>query len=259
MSPTVFEDRDRESELWDAYQRSRHDGSALEKLIEYYLPIAVEEARRIAARPGRGFDPREFLGAGVMGLHDAVRRFDPKRRISFRGFARARVRGAMVEELRSRDPLTRRQRATVRRLRDVSEALATRHGRTPTTDEVAREADMAEDVVAQYLRLGAETASLYEENEQGLRHIDRLADDGQASPRDAADLQLTRDLLRDSIKQLDPRDQQLLYFRHEQGLSVQEIAEAFGVSAGRVSQMHTAAIQKLRVLMHVEEPAAACR
>jgi RNA polymerase sigma factor for flagellar operon FliA len=258
MSPTVFEDRNREAEMWDAYQRNRNDGAALEKLIEYYLPMVVEEARWAAARAGRGLDVREFLGAGVMGLHEAAQRFDRERRVTFRTFARARVRGAMVEELRNRDHLTRRQRAKVRKLRELVDTLSAQFGRAPTTEEIARRADMRADDVSSFLQLGVETASLEEENEQGLRHIDRLADDGRHSPRDEVDFAMTRDLLRESIKQLDPRDQQLLYFRHEQGLSVQEIAEAFGVSAGRISQMHSAAIQKLRVLMHVEHPATAC-
>jgi RNA polymerase sigma factor for flagellar operon FliA len=248
---------DSEKKLWEAHTREPSDHDIVCRLVENYLSLAVMEAKYEASRVGHGIDGRELMGAAVLGLHDAVRRFSVDRKVSFPHYARIRIRGAIREELRNRDPLTRGQRATVRKIRDVAGELSAKSGRQPTHAEIAETAGMKEDEVVNYLALGSGTASLHEELEDGLQAIDLLPDDSLPSPRDETDLELLRELLQQALTELGVKDQQLLFFRYHLGLTLQEISGVFGVTPGRISQMHADIVLRLRSLMDVDKSATA--
>ena len=254
MTPVVYEKENKERDLWDAYRKNPEDPHCLCALVEFYLPIVVNEVRMMAGRTGHAVEERELLGAGVVGLHSAVKGYAPQRNIPFHFYARPRIRGAVIEELRSRDPLSRRQRAMVRKLRRIVEDFMGQHGRIPSDAEISEQAGIPEDDVTRYLAMGSETTSLFDEYSEGLRHIDQLPDERVPSPRDAADLALSRERLRRAIRQLEVRDQQVILLRHYEGLSVQEIARVLGISIGRVSQLNASIILKLRTLMKSDTP-----
>ena len=189
------------------------------------------------------------IGSGVQGLHQAIRRYAPDRGVPFERFAEPRIRGAIMDELRDRDPLTRRQRQGVRQvLTAMSEHVAT-HGNLPSHHDIAVRTQLSEGDVDSLLGMGAASVNLEEEFAEGLRYMDVIADTETLSPAEAADQSLSMEALRCAIRQLPERDQQLLYFRHHEQLGVKEIALAFDVTPGRVSQMYNEIVMRLRVLM----------
>ena len=150
---------------------------------------------------------------------------------------------------RARDPLTRRQRQGVRQvLTAMSEHVAT-HGNLPSHHDIAVRTQLSEGDVDSLLGMGAASVNLEEEFAEGLRYMDVIADTETLSPAEAADQSLSMEALRCAIRQLPERDQQLLYFRHHEQLGVKEIALAFDVTPGRVSQMYNEIVMRLRVLM----------
>ena len=157
--------------------------------------------------------------------------------------------GAILDELRQRDPLTRGQRSRVRRTRQALEDFTCKNGRPPADRELARELDMTEAELAEAMALEYHTVSLNEEAGEGLTYQDLIVDADTPSPLEHAERQSLRQALCRAIPLLDVRDQQLLFFRHSEALSVGEIAAVFEVSPGRVSQMYNSTILRLRALM----------
>jgi RNA polymerase sigma factor for flagellar operon FliA len=240
-----------EEELWTRFRQCPQDGAALSRLMEHYLPLATQTVRRLSIRFAHRFEPADLIGAAILGLHAAIQRFSPDHGVPFSAYARKRITGAVLDDLRQRDPLTRDQRSRLRKVQAALQDFGQLHGRSPSNEELADELGMSAGQVAESLALGYHTVSLDEELEDGLTYGDTLADPNMPSPLESAELQSARRALRKALPQLDVRDQQLLFFRHSQALTIAEIAAVFEVTPARVSQMYNHAILRLRSLMKV--------
>ena len=241
-----------EDDLWQRYRRCPQDGSALSQLMEYYLPLATRIVNRLSFRFGHRFEAADLLGAAILGLHSAIQRFSDERGLPFGAYARKRIAGAVLDDLRQRDPLTRRQRSRLRAAHQAMQAFAQCNDRPPTDEELAAELGVSPEEVARTLALGYHTVSLQEATADGLAYEDLIVDESTLTPMESADLETARRALREAIPKLNVRDQQLLFFRHSQALSVNEIAAVFEVTPGRISQMYNSTIVRLRALMKVE-------
>ena len=232
-----------EATLWKAYRRNKVDETVFKSLVEFYLPLVVKITRKMVFRSGYQMDANELLGAGVIGLYDAIQRFEDGKDCTFSHFAGIRIRGAVLDELR------KRQRSAVRKLHKVEEELQRVNKRKPTHAEISVAAEMSLNEVDSYFNIDGATLSLNTEFAEGLFYIDTIADERGQQPDEVADYNFLVTHLKKNIKLLPPKEQQLLYFRYYEELSVKEIAEVFGVSLGRVSQMFKEAIYKLKHLM----------
>lgn len=241
----------REDELWSRYRQRPDDGTALSLLLEHYLPLANQVVHRLSIRFHHRFEPADLLGAAILGLHSAIQRFAENQGVPFPAYARKRIAGAVLDELRQRDPLTRSQRSRVRRTKQALEEFTRGNGRAPSDRELARELAMTEEEVAEAMALEYHTVSLDEEAGDGLTYRDLLADANTPTPLEHAERQSARRALCQAIPKLDVKDQQLLFFRHSQALNVAEIAAVFDVTPGRVSQMYNRTILRLRALMEI--------
>lgn len=239
----------REDELWSEYRRWPEDGATLSALMEHYLPLVTRTVHRMSARFHHRHEAADLLGAGILGLHSAIQRFSEEYGVPFPAYACRRIGGAVLDELRQRDPLTRSQRSRLRRTRQALDDFTSCHERPPTDEELARDLDVPAAEVAATLALDYHTVSLQEEAADGLTYEELIEDAHTPSPLESADRQSTQHALRQAIPKLDVRDQQLLFFRHSQALSITEIAAVFEVTPGRVSQMYSSTIQRLRSLM----------
>lgn len=243
-----------EASLWKAFWREPDNGELRLRLVELYLPIVLRIVNKLAIRIQHKMEETDLVGSGVLGLHDAISNFSRNRQTSFSTFAYKRVRGAILDELRSQDHLTRTQRHHYRLICAAINTLTEQLARPPTDQELAAETGLSEDEIPLYIGMGSNAVSLNEESStEGVEHLDFLADDKAVSPADAADLSLSLETMRLAFRKLNERDQQLLFLRHNEDLSVKEIALVLEISEGRISQLYKQIILKLRALMEIDD------
>ncbi len=243
-----------EETLWWDFWRHPDDSDLRLRLVEAYLPIVVRIVSKLAIRVQHRIEEEELLGSGVLGLHDAISNFSRHKQTPFTTFAYKRIKGAVLDQLRKQDHLTRTQRQHYREICAAISHLTERLARPPTDQEISDETKISCDDISMYIGMGSNAISLNEEKGvDGVAYLDFLSDDKAVSPLDAADTALSLEGLREAYRQLDERDQQLLYLRHYEELGVKEIAQVFGISEGRVSQLYKQIILKLRALMHLKD------
>lgn len=214
-------------------------------LIEAHLPQVRIIAERLLARLPPSVDRDDLIGAGVLGLLDAVSRFDPVRGVVFRTYAEARIRGAMLDSLRNLDwaPRTLRQRA--RELETATRRLEQALGRAAEAEEICAEMQMP---VAEYLTLlqdlrGLSVAELESEDDEQIREI---PDDPEQLPLARYEREEIRDRLCAAIDHLPPRERQVIALYYHEELTMKEVGAVMGLTESRVSQIHTQAVIRLR-------------
>lgn len=245
-------DPELERQLWRDYADSPGDDGAAGPLVEYYLPLVVRVVRRLAIQILNHVEPRDLIGVGVQGLYQAIHRYDQTSGVAFSCFAEIRIRGAVFDDLRQRDPLTRPQRRTIRQVQEAASLFASKNARFPTPEELAACTELTPDQVTSYLNMAADPVNLAQEFEDGLSYQDVIPDDRTPSPSQAADVTFGLESMRHAIRTLSEREQQLLFLRHHEELGVREIGEALKVTPGRVSQMYNEILAKLRMVMQIE-------
>jgi RNA polymerase sigma factor for flagellar operon FliA len=223
------------------------------------IPAIRRIAHQLAKRLPRHIYVDDLIGAGLLGLVTAYSRFDPTRGGGFQAYAESRIRGAMLDELRANDPLSRDQRSHVTRRAAATRTLHARLGRAPDADEVATELGIS---LEQYWERMSATAMGAVIN---LDNNDENEESIQVSQPDAeaADDHLSRKqaqvALSAAVASLPPRLLRVLELHYCDGLTLREIGESFGVSESRICQLQSEAIRILRerCRKHADGPEAA--
>jgi len=232
---------------------------ARDELVVKYAPLVKYVIGRMAISLPAAMDSDDVLSAGTVGLLHAVDRFDPDQGVRFETYALQRIRGAIIDTIRSLSPLSRGAGRRARLLDETTAALAQRLGRAPTQDELARE-------------LGVDQAELGRMLLESAHVIVSL--DGAGGGDEEGDVQSLRDLLHDpdeagtdevveenelverlgsAIDVLPPRDRLVLNLYYHEELTLKETSRVLEVSESRVSQIHTAAVMKLRGLLRTQQ------
>ena len=228
------------------------DRTRRDALIAEHLPIARRIARRIARHlpSERALD--DVLQAAYLGLAQAAERFDPHRGEPFLAFAELRIRGAVLDELRRGDILSRRSRVLARRIGRTITALEHTLGRPPEDEEVARALDVSVEVYREELEALTRVAFV---------DFDEQAADGPPVsrsfelPHTAMESSETIETLRTSLQALPERDATLLSLYYVEELTYAEIGQVLGVSESRICQLHGRAIARLKSRMDAaDEP-----
>lgn len=225
------------------------------RVVEQYLPMVKYLAQHVASRlPHASVDLNDLIQAGVLGLIDAVKRYDPNRGIKFETYAHLRVKGAILDELRSLDTLPRTWRHRAKAYENAYLKLEQRLGRIPYLEEVAAEMGMPPEQCQEELRelAGLRVLSLdgqvFEGDKVGsLREV--LADPQAADPVEALGLGELRERLAEAIEALPERHRLVITLYYYEELTMKEIAMVLGVTESRVSQIHAEAILSLRAKM----------
>jgi RNA polymerase sigma factor for flagellar operon FliA len=225
---------------------THRSGDDEDALVRRGLPLVQYLVSDVAARVPRSVHREDLVSAGMLGLAQAARSWDAERGVAFESFARTRINGAILDELRGRDWASRSVRADARKLRDATEALTTSLGRAPHTDEVANRLGIEPDAVRR-LENDVNRAAV-------LSYDAVFADpDGPGSPPATAesptDHLLSRELravLGDAVASLPERLRKVVieYFFDERPM--QDIADDLGVTESRISQMRAEALALLR-------------
>lgn len=238
--------------LWHAHKRMGQVW-ARDQLILYYAPLVHVVAGRIAASVPRHVDRSDLVSYGVFGLIDAVEKFEPERGYRFETYAVARIKGHILDELRSFDWVPRSVRAKARAIDAAHNSLRAELHRAPTDGELARMLDMTDHelqrAMAQVSLVSLvnfdTTLSAAVDGESELTVGDVLVDVGPA-PGHHVELVETRRALADAIERLSRREREVVSLYYYDGLTLAEIGEVLGVTESRVCQIHGKAVAQLK-------------
>jgi RNA polymerase sigma factor for flagellar operon FliA len=221
-----------------------------EALIAETLPLIKHIAHRVAARLPSNIELQDLINAGVLGLLDAIDKFEPERNVKFKTYAEVRIRGAILDSLRNLDWAPRSLRKKSRDLERTYADLNQKLGR-PATDEEMSEA-MGEDLDNFYAlvdQLHGLTIGSFEnlsDGEDSDSYLNYYPDDGSNDPyMKFASTELTR-LLVDAIEELPEKERLVLSLYYYEEFTMKDIGALLGVNESRVSQLHTKAMLRLR-------------
>ncbi|MFP4379203.1 MAG: FliA/WhiG family RNA polymerase sigma factor [Candidatus Sumerlaeia bacterium] len=223
------------------------------RMVEENLPLVRFVASRIAGRLPSHVELDDLINSGVIGLIDAVEKFDPTRKIKFKTYAEFRIKGAILDELRALDwvPRSTRQKAT--RIEKAFAELEQKLGRMPSDHEVVEHMGVDFDTYHQLIQeaRGISLISLDElhsdnedENERNL--LEFLADPDDIDPAEALNLDQVYQIVAESIDMLPEKERLVISLYYHDELTMKEIGEILGITESRVSQIHTKAILRLR-------------
>jgi RNA polymerase sigma factor for flagellar operon FliA len=239
------------------------DPAERDRLILEHLPLVRHIAKRVHNRLPPSVVLDDLIHSGILGLIDAINKFDPSKLVDLRIYATHRIRGAILDSLRGLDWSPRLLRKKGKTLDEVRERLSLSLHREPTEAELAEQAGYGLEELRQLEEdlLRADLATLQEQSidEENGDGADNQPSDEELSPYSLCYKQEIRDLLRDSIGQLSERERQILALYYYEELTMKEVGVVLGVGEARVSQMHSAAVRKVRAQMNMSKPAESNR
>lgn len=232
--------------LWHRW-RSGGDTDARRELLGRYLGLVHHAAREVAPRVRDAVSLDELVSAGSLGLLQALDGFDLERGLAFSTFAMRRIRGAILDDLRARDPLSRSDRAHLRRLDAAIAELEQRQGRAPTSGEVARHLGVDEPTLHRWRERTASVGSVSLEGEPGGRVLAERLDGGDGDLiHDAVERSERQGALQAALDALPSRERFVVSRSYFEERPLREIAEELGVTESRVCQLRAQALARLR-------------
>jgi RNA polymerase sigma factor FliA len=236
--------------VWQAFKQDLTDQSLRNRLIEYYLPLVRYNAERVWAKLPDGVDLNDLISAGVFGLMDAIEAFDLERGVKFETYCVPRIRGAMLDELRTMDWVPRLVRSKASKLEAARKECEAELGRPPTDVEVSKKLGLP---IEEYDKMKSEASAVnlvslnkkwYEtDSYKDVREIDIIEDTKGEDP--TCSIQKL-DLMRLVTKGLNRNERLIIILYYYEELTMKEIGTTLGLSESRVSQMHSSIVNRLK-------------
>ncbi|HWM56060.1 MAG TPA: RNA polymerase sigma factor WhiG [Solirubrobacterales bacterium] len=256
MEQKAMETGVKEVELRDLWRRYKGDGDAAarERLVVAYSPMVKFVAGRLGAGLPSHVDDADLISYGLMGLIGAIERFEPERGIKFETFAMTRIRGAIIDELRSLDWVPRSVRSRAREIETTQAKLEHELQRAPTEAELAAKLGISEEELQASL-LEIANSSVYALDElwtvsdssgDTVSLLDTISDPRAEDPQESLASSEVKDRLTEAIATLPEREQLVVALYYYENLTLREIGEVLGVTESRVSQLHTKAVMRLK-------------
>jgi RNA polymerase sigma factor for flagellar operon FliA len=238
--------------LWREYRRS-NDPRIRDRLILTYAPLVKYVAGRLGSGLPAHVDDDDLVSYGLLGLIGAIERFDPDRDIKFETYAIARIKGSIIDELRSMDWVPRSVRSRAREIERAIAELESRLGRAPTDEEISGKLGITEDELNDSLTEISRTSiaaldELWTVSAGGdtIALIDTIEDTQGPNPQSALAETELREAVGEAIARLPEREKLVVTLYYYEELTLREIGEVLGVTESRVSQLHTKAILRLK-------------
>ncbi len=243
--------------LWSSFKEDG-DQDAREHLILHYSPLVKYVAGRVSVNLPQTVENADLISYGIFGLIDALEKFDMERGIKFETYAIARIKGAIIDELRALDWVPRSVRARARDIERAYIALEGRLMRTPTDVEVAAEMGISDkELQDAFTKLAYTSVASFEElwmpsgdKSDGTNLLSTVQDDSAEDPVIMFESEEMKTILATAIERLPERERLVIALYYYEGLTLREIGEVLGVTESRVSQLHTKAVLRLRARLH---------
>ena len=259
-SPTICEEpaispkerRQTRDELWKRYKRARLGGPVENELVQQYLPLVKNAVGRMAMTLPSHVDLEDLNSAGLVGLLNAIRNFDSTTGASFETYARFRIRGSMFDELRRMDWVPRSVHDKARKVQAAIQKLEQKKGSAPSEEQVAKELKLPLDVYqtwlieirpATYICLDAARNA---DSDNSPSQYESIPDATQENPMDGASRHELTELIAERLEHLPEMQRKVLALYYFEDLRLREIAEVFGVTESRISQIHAQAILSIK-------------
>jgi RNA polymerase sigma factor FliA len=246
-------------ELWRRYKDTA-EPRAREQLVLAYSPLVKYVAGRMSTGLPAHVEEADLISYGLLGLISAIERFEPEREIKFETFAITRIKGSIIDELRSLDWVPRSVRAKARQIEKANASLEHKLQRAPTDAEVAAELEMTveefQDALTRISNSSVvaldELWTLSDASGDQVSLLDTIQDPDAVDPAHAMDATETKDRLADAIARLPEREKLVVALYYYENLTLREIGEVLGVTESRVSQLHTKAVLRLKSALQGE-------
>lgn len=233
--------------------RSTVDPKVKDEIVIEYAPLIRYIAQKIAARLPSNIELDDLISCGVIGLMDAIEKFDPTRDNKFKTYAEFRIRGSILDELRAQDWVPRSIREKAKLLERTYKKLESSLGRAATDEEMCKALDISQDQFHSLLNQAKSVSLLNIDDSSSFNRGDKkllsgIVQEGQLNnPFYAVSYKNMQDKIKEGIKALPEKQRLVLSLYYFEDLNLKDIGQVLDVTESRVSQLHTQAITKLRM------------
>ena len=239
-------------ELWQQYFADKNNKTVRDTLIVQYIYLIRYVVGRVKVSLPATISIEDIAGYGVEGLINAVERYSPQKNTRFETYALIRIRGTILDKIRSQDFLPRSVRKKIKDIKDAQETLKQELGRTPTTTEVAQYLDMDVEKVNQLLSEDTTMTSIYDKRgnaDDSVEIIDTIQDTNKLTPYEEAEEKNIKSELERALKRLPERERIIMVLYYQENMTLKEIGATINMSESRVCQLHAQGIMKLKNIL----------
>lgn len=237
--------------LWNHYLSER-DKESRDTLIVQYIYLIRYVVGRVKVTLPSTISVEDIAGYGVEGLINAIERYSPQKNTRFETYALIRIRGAIIDKIRSQDFLPRSLRQKIKVLKEAQEYLKQELGRMPTTQEIANYVDMPAEKVNQLLSEDVVMTSIYDKkgsSDDSMEIIDTIEDSNRLNPQEEAEDKNIKQELERALQRLPERERIIMVLYYQENMTLKEIGGTLEMSESRVCQLHAQGIMKLKNIL----------
>lgn len=237
--------------LWAEFFRDKSDKKTRDSLIVQYIYLTRYVVGRVKVALPPTFSIEDISSYGVEGLIDAVEKYSPDKGARFETYALMRIRGNIIDKIRSQDFLPRSARKKIKDVKDAQEHLKQKLGRQPTSSEIGDLLGLEKEKVDQILAEDTTITSLYDKKgatEDSIEIIDTIQDE-RLNPQETMEEKDVKKELEIALKKLPERERMIMVLYYHENMTLKEIGETIEISESRVCQLHAQAIMKLKNIL----------
>ena len=240
------------TELWQMYLGDKSNKTARDTLIVQYIYLIRYVVGRVKVTLPSTISIEDITGYGVEGLINAIERYSPQKNTRFETYALIRIRGAILDRIRSQDFLPRSVRRKIKEIKTAQEHLKQELGRMPTTQEVSEYTGIEAEKVLQLLAEDTTITSIYDKKgatEDSVEIIDTIEDTNKLNPQEQAEESNVKQQLEKALMRLPERERIIMVLYYQENMTMKEIGETINASESRVCQLHAQGIMKLKNIL----------
>ena len=240
------------AEMWARYFDDHGNRYLRDQLILQYIYLTRYVVGRVKVALPPTFSYEDISSYGIEGLIDAVEKYSPKMGARFETYALVRIRGNIIDKVRSQDFLPRSVRRKIRDVKEAQEELKKQFGRAATNTEIANYLGIEKEKVEQLLADDTTITSIYDKkgaSDGDIEIIDTIEDSRTLAPHEQLEEKDVKKELEAALKRLPERERTIMVLYYHENMTLKEIGDAINVSESRVSQLHAQAIMKLKNLL----------
>lgn len=237
--------------LWAEFFRDKSNKKVRDLIIVQYIYLTRYVVGRVKVALPPTFSIEDISSYGVEGLIDAVEKFSPNKGARFETYALMRIRGNIIDKIRSQDFLPRSARKKIKDVKDAQEHLKQKFGRLPSSAEIGELLGLEKEKVDQILAEDPTITSLYDKkgsSEESMEIIDTIQDD-RRTPHEEMEEKDVKKELEHALKKLPERERMIMVLYYHENMTLKEIGETIEISESRVCQLHAQAIMKLKNIL----------